>query len=235
MKKYYVQFSKSIIVKFLTYSLIISFTAASISGCKSWSNTAKGGAIGAAGGAAAGAAIGKAAGNTAAGAIFGAAVGGVAGAAIGAYMDKQANELEEDLEGAKVERIGEGIKITFDSGILFGFDKSDLTAASRENIQELAQILKKYDDTNVLIEGHTDSKGSEEYNQNLSERRAESVADYVTNLGVDASRLITVGYGEAQPVAANDSEAGRAENRRVELAIYANEKLKRAAKRGQLD
>jgi outer membrane protein OmpA-like peptidoglycan-associated protein len=203
--------------------------------CSNWSKTAKGGAIGAAGGAAAGAAIGKAAGNTAAGAILGAAIGGVAGSAIGAYMDKQAEELEEDLEGATVERVGEGIKITFDSGILFDVDKSNLTPDAQQNIRELAETLKKYDDTNILVEGHTDATGSDSYNQSLSERRAQSVMDYATSIGVDRSRFQIKGYGESQPVASNDTEAGRRENRRVEVAIFANEELKKAARDGELE
>ncbi len=220
---------------FLTYSLIIALGIFTISGCKSWSNTAKGGTVGAAAGGAAGAAIGKAAGNTAAGAILGAAIGGVAGATIGAYMDKQAEEMEEDLEGAEIERIGEGIKITFDSGILFGFDSHQLTAPAKENIQELGEILQKYEDTNVLIAGHTDDKGAEDYNQNLSRQRANSVADYAQSIGVDPSRFIIEGFGESQPVASNETADGRAQNRRVELAIYANKKLQRAAKRGDLE
>ncbi|MGB3181070.1 MAG: OmpA family protein [Cyclobacteriaceae bacterium] len=203
--------------------------------CSNWSKTAKGGAYGAAGGAAAGAAIGKAAGNTAAGAILGAAIGGVAGSAIGAYMDKQAEELEEDLEGATVERVGEGIKITFDSGILFDVDKSALTPNAEANIRELAETLKKYDDTNILVEGHTDATGSDSYNMNLSERRAESVMSYAASIGVDRSRFQIKGYGETQPVATNDSETGRQQNRRVEVAIFANEELKEAAREGDLD
>jgi len=217
---------------FIISLLVLS---ASFYGCKSWSNTAKGGTVGAAAGGAAGAAIGKATGNTAAGAILGAAIGGVAGATIGAYMDRQAEEIRDDLENAKVERIGEGIKITFDSGILFGFDSYALTANARENIRELSDILKKYEDTNILIEGHTDDKGAAEYNQTLSDNRAESVAEYAESLDVDQNRLITVGYGENQPVASNETEAGRSQNRRVEVAIYANDKLKKAARRGEIE
>ncbi|MFA0963584.1 OmpA family protein [Roseivirga sp. BDSF3-8] len=203
--------------------------------CSNWSKTAKGGVYGAAGGAAAGAAIGKAAGNTAAGAILGAAIGGVAGSAIGAYMDKQAEELEEDLDGATVERVGEGIKITFDSGILFDVDKSTLTPEAKENIRELAETLKKYEDTNILVEGHTDATGSDDYNMSLSQRRAESVVNYATSLGVTPGRFQIKGYGETQPVASNESAAGRQQNRRVEVAIFANEELKEAARDGELD
>lgn len=202
-------------------------------GCNT-SRTLRGGAIGAGAGGALGGIIGSKSDNTAKGAILGAVVGGTAGALIGNYMDKQAAELERDLEGATVERIGEGIKITFDSGILFGFDSSELTASSKENISELATVLKKYEDTEILIEGHTDSKGAEEYNQQLSERRAASVSGQLKSLGVAGSRTSEVGYGEIQPVADNSTDAGRSLNRRVEVAIFANKKLKRAAQRGEI-
>lgn len=206
-----------------------------ISSCSNWSKTAKGGAVGTAGGAAVGAGVGKLAGNTAVGAIMGAAIGGVAGATIGAYMDKQANEMRNDLEGANIERVGEGIKITFDSGILFDVNKTDLKPVAQQNIRELSETLKKYEDTNILIEGHTDDTGADEYNQTLSERRAKSVSDYLTTLGVDNSRVTTTGYGEQQPIADNTTAQGREQNRRVEIAIFANKKLQKAAKRGDLD
>lgn len=199
------------------------------------SRTLRGGAIGAGAGGAIGGVIGSGSDNTAKGAILGAVIGGAAGALIGNYMDKQAEELRNDLEGAEVERIGEGIKITFDSGILFGFDSSKLTPTSRENIGDLAATLNKYNDTDILIQGHTDSKGTEEYNQELSKERAASVANYLTGLNVVRTRITTVGYGETMPVADNSTEEGRRLNRRVEIAIYANDKLKRAAKRGTLD
>lgn len=198
------------------------------------SKTFKGGAIGAGAGGAIGGLIGSKSDNTAKGAILGAVIGGSAGALIGNYMDKQAKELQEDLEGAKVERIGEGIKITFDSGILFGFDSAELTAASRENISSLAKTLQKYEDTEILIQGHTDSKGSDNYNQTLSEKRAKSVSDQLRMLGVASSRISEVGYGESMPIADNSTEAGRSLNRRVEVAIYANDKLKKAAEKGDM-
>ena len=201
------------------------------SGCKSWSHTAKGGVIGGAGGAVLGGLIGKAAGNTLLGAIIGAAVGGAAGAYIGNYMDKQAAEIDRDLEGATVERIGEGIKITFDSGLLFDVGKSDLRAASRTNLTNLAAILNKYPDTEILIEGHTDATGSDESNLTLSRNRAQSVANFLGSQQVIASRFTIMGYGEAQPVATNDSDSGRQANRRVELAIMANDKLKDVAEK----
>jgi outer membrane protein OmpA-like peptidoglycan-associated protein len=198
-------------------------------GCASWSKTAKGGTIGAAGGAAVGAVIGNQAGNTVLGAIIGAAVGGAAGAYIGNYMDKQADEIEKDIEGAKVQRVGEGIRITFDSGILFDVNKSDLKPVSKENITKLATTLKKYEDTNILIEGHTDATGTDEYNLELSKKRAEAVANYLATLQVSPTRFTIMGYGEAQPLMTNDTPEGRAANRRVELGIMANDKLKKVA------
>lgn len=198
-------------------------------GCASMSNAEKGAVIGGAGGAVVGGVIGNAAGNTAVGAIIGAAVGGAAGAIIGNYMDKQAEEMERDLAGAKIERIGEGIKITFDSGLLFAVDKYDLQPAAQTNLSKLSTILNKYEDTNILIEGHTDADGTETYNQTLSERRAASVAHYLSSHSVASGRMNTVGYGELQPIADNSSASGKQANRRVEVAIMANEKLKKAA------
>jgi outer membrane protein OmpA-like peptidoglycan-associated protein len=202
-------------------------------GCKA-NNTTKGGAIGAGAGGVIGGVIGSRSGNTATGAIIGAAVGGATGAIIGRQMDKQAEELKRDLEGAKVERVGEGILITFDSGLLFKTNSSELEPATKTNLTDLAGTLNKYDDTNVLIEGHTDNTGEEPYNQRLSERRAAEVQQFLMSQGVDGSRLTTRGYGESQPVASNDSDGGRSSNRRVEVAIYANEKMKRLAKKGEL-
>ncbi|WP_026966981.1 OmpA family protein [Algoriphagus terrigena] len=199
--------------------------------CKT-SNAVKGGAIGGAAGGVIGGLISK--NNTATGIIIGSAIGGSAGAIIGHEMDKQAEELQRDLEGAKVERVGEGIKITFDSGLLFGFDQASLTATSETNLKDLATILQKYEDTNILIEGHADDKGTEEYNQKLSEERAQSVSSYLTGLGVSSGRVSDVGHGEIMPVGSNDSEAGRAANRRVEVAIYANKKMQKMAKKGEL-
>ena len=214
--------------KFLIGLLIISLLAGAM-GCAEWNRTAKGAAIGAGVGGAAGGLIGHATGNTAAGVLIGAAVGGAAGALIGNYMDKQAAEIEKDIEGAKVERVGEGIKITFNSGILFDVNKANLKNYSRTELTKLATILNKYDDTNILLAGHTDATGSEDYNLRLSQRRAHSVADYLVIQNVNSQRFSVHGYGESDPVATNDTEGGRAQNRRVEIAIWANEKLKRAA------
>jgi outer membrane protein OmpA-like peptidoglycan-associated protein len=202
--------------------------------CKNMSKSQKGTYIGAAGGAAAGGAIGKAAGNTALGAILGAVVGGAAGYGIGRYMDKQAEELKKDLEGAEIERVGEGIKITFREGIQFAVNSDVLSESSKTNLTELAQTLKKYDDTNILIEGHTDITGSREHNMGLSDRRAESVSNYLESIGVASKRITNEGYGPDQPVGDNNTDYGRQQNRRVEVAIFANEKLKKKAEKGQL-
>ncbi|UII24780.1 OmpA family protein [Fulvivirga maritima] len=204
-----------------------------LTGCQA-SNTHKGGAVGAAAGGAIGAAIGSGSDNTAVGAIIGAAVGGTAGALIGRRMDKQAEELRRDLEGAKVERVGEGIKITFDSGLLFDTDSYSLKSTMKQNLSDLATTLNKYEDTNILIEGHTDSTGSDSYNQTLSEQRANSVSSYLMAQGVSTSRVKTQGYGESQPIADNSTASGRQQNRRVEVAIYANKKMKKMAERGEL-
>jgi outer membrane protein OmpA-like peptidoglycan-associated protein len=195
-----------------------------------WTRAEKGTVIGAGAGGAIGAAIGNKAGNTAVGAILGAAVGGAAGAFIGDYMDKQAAELQKELENARIERIGEGIKVTFDSGILFDFDKSTLRSASQEQIRNFAGALTKYEDTDIFIAGHTDAIGSEDYNMTLSRQRAESVANYLENLGVSRTRFTLTGFGETQPIASNDTSEGQQLNRRVEVAIYANAKLKEVAK-----
>jgi outer membrane protein OmpA-like peptidoglycan-associated protein len=195
------------------------------------SNTQKGAVGGAAAGGAIGGVIGHQSGNTAVGAIIGAAVGGAAGAYIGNYMDKQAAEMEKDLEGAKIERIGEGIKITFDSGLLFDIDKATLKQASRDNLTHLAVILNKYPDTNILLEGHTDATGSDEHNLALSLNRSRAVENYLAGQQVMETRFTIMGYGEDQPVASNETSEGRAQNRRVEVAIYANDKLKKTAEK----
>ncbi len=168
--------------------------------------------------------------STARGGAAGAAAGGAAGAYIGNYMDRQADEMREDIEDAKIERVGEGIKITFDSGILFPFDESTLTAESRREISQLADILKKYKKTKILIEGHTDSKGSKDYNLDLSRDRAQSVVNFLVQKDINATRFSTMGYGESQPEATNATAEGRAKNRRVEIAIYANDELKEVAR-----
>jgi outer membrane protein OmpA-like peptidoglycan-associated protein len=217
-------------MKILSYVLIIAMLVG-MAGCASMSNKEKGAVIGAGSGAAIGGAIGSQTGNTLLGAIIGAAVGGAAGAYIGNYMDDQAEEIERDLEGATVERVGEGIKITFDSGILFDTNSAAVQSAGRQNLVNLAEILQKYADTDILIEGHTDATGSEEYNLRLSENRARAVATILEGAHVVPTRFTIMGYGEAQPVGDNDTMAGRQANRRVEIAIMANDKLKDAAEK----
>ncbi len=214
--------------KILAFLLILSMVG-SIAGCASMKKRDTGAIIGAASGAVVGGVIGNKAGSTAVGVILGAVVGGVAGAYIGNYMDKQAEEMRRDIEGAKIERIGEGIKITFDSGVLFDVDKATLRPDAKTNLIELSAILNKYEDTDILIEGHTDSTGPEDYNMDLSIRRAQSVSSYLATNKVLPTRFNVIGYGEAQPIADNSTVEGRQLNRRVEIAIVANEKLKKIA------
>lgn len=191
--------------------------------------------IGAATGAAAGVLIGRANGGTAQGAIIGAVVGGAAGAIIGHQMDQQAKELAQNIPGATVERVGEGIQVTFSSGLLFGFDSDRVLGESAKNLKTLAKSLDKYPDSDLLIVGHTDSLGTSVYNQDLSLRRARATAAYLTSQGVQLERLKSEGRGEREPVADNNTEAGQARNRRVEVAIFANAKLRAeaAAKAGK--
>lgn len=207
-------------MKRITCFLILTLVCTPLLSC---SNAGKGAAIGAAGGGIIG---GVADDNTVRGVLIGAMIGGVAGAIIGSYMDDQARELEEDLEGARVERVGEGIQITFDSGLLFAVDKAELSAEARANLVKMAGVLKKYEKTDVLLEGHTDNTGSDDYNMGLSERRAEAVARFLSANGVNGDRFTVVGYGESQPIASNEDSSGRAMNRRVEVAIIANDELK---------
>jgi outer membrane protein OmpA-like peptidoglycan-associated protein len=190
----------------------------------------KGAVVGAGGGAAVGAVVGKALGNTAMGAIVGATVGGATGAVIGRKMDKQAEEMQQVLGDAEVRREGEGIVIVFKEKILFGFNQSDLNATSKQSLNKLEDVLKKYPDTDLEIIGHTDDKGSHDYNQTLSERRAASVADHLRANGIASTRIKTRGMGETDPKSPNDTEANQAENRRVEFVITANEKMKAEAK-----
>lgn len=215
--------SKIILLAFLSSALLVS-------GCASLSRSVKGGAIGTAAGGAAGAVIGRASGNTAMGAVIGATVGGVTGAIIGRQMDKQAAEIENEIPGVTVKRVGEGIVIEFTNDVLFGFDLYDLKPQAKENLDKLVIILNKYPDTNIEIHGHTDSKGSIKYNQSLSERRARAVSDYLISKQIASQRLTTIGFGEEKPVASNETADGQDKNRRVEFAITANEKMIREAK-----
>lgn len=211
-------------------TVVVALFAVMASGCKTMNRTQKGAVIGAAGGGAVGAVIGKAAGNTAMGAIIGAAVGGAAGAVIGHKMDKQAEEMKKVLGDAEVRREGEGIVILFKEKVLFGFDRSDINTSAESSLNKLVNVLQKYPDTNIEIIGHTDDKGSDTYNQALSERRAVSVSNFLKGQGVSSSRVTTKGMGESDPVATNDTEEGRSLNRRVEFVITANDKMKADAK-----
>jgi len=195
-----------------------------------WSNKTKGAIIGTAGGAAAGAAVGSQTGSTARGAIIGAVVGGATGMIIGNRMDKQAEQLQQQVAGATVQRVGEGLVVTFDSGLLYDFDSSQIRAEAGRNLQALAASLKDYPDTEILIVGHTDSEGTDAYNQDLSLRRADAASGYLGREGVAYSRMHTAGRGEAEAVSTNETDAGRQLNRRIEIAIYANEAARTASR-----
>ena len=197
--------------------------------CKNMNRTQKGAAIGTGGGAAVGAVIGKAAGNTALGAIIGATVGGVTGAVIGKKMDRQAEEIKNEVPGAKVERVNEGIVVEFSSAVLFGFDQAAIAGNAQTTMNDLITILNKYPDTNLEIQGHTDNTGTDEYNQGLSERRANSVATYLKSHGIASSRITTKGLSKTYPKYSNETADGRAQNRRVEFLITANDKMKKDA------
>ena len=193
-----------------------------VSGCSTWSKTAKGTVIGTGAGAAVGAVVGKTLGNTAAGAIAGAVVGGTVGAIIGRNMDKKAAELEKEMDGVTIQRVEEGIAVSFDSGLLFDVDSSNLRPASYENLRKLAAIIKRDNETVLMIVGHTDSTGDESYNLGLSERRAQSASAYMVSQGLPSSRIQLVGRGELEPIGDNSTDAGRQKNRRIEVAIYAS-------------
>lgn len=207
------------------------FVASALAGCSSMSRTGKGAVIGGAAGGVIGGVIGKQSGNTAKGAIIGAAVGGAAGALIGRQMDQQARQLEQNIPGARVERVGEGIQVTFASGLLFDFDSDRVRGNARSNLDALASSLDQYDQSNLLIVGHTDDVGADSYNAGLSERRADAAADYLMSRSVKRSRVHTAGRGESEPMATNATESGRSQNRRVEVAIYASEAWQKEAQR----
>lgn len=219
-------------MKKLQLSVItIACAAMLFSGCASMNKTQKGAAVGVAAGGAMGAVIGKATGNTALGAIIGATVGGATGAVIGNKMDKQAKEIEQTVPDAKVERVGEGIVVEFSSAVLFGFDKSSLSAEAKTNLDKLVKVLNSYPDTDIEVQGHTDSKGSEAYNMDLSIKRASEVSAYLNNSGIKNTRLTLKGFGESVPKYSNDTKEGQSQNRRVEFLITANEKMKAEAEK----
>ena len=215
-------------------AILLSVAAASgvgLTGCAGLSNKERGAVIGGATGAAVGGVIGRNSGSTAKGAIIGAVIGGAAGAIIGHQMDQAAKEIDQSVPGATVERVGEGVLVTFESGLLFPYDSDVLTSAARTNLTNLAQNMGKFPNTDLLIVGHTDSNGSNEYNQSLSERRARAAANYLISQGVSSGRIRTMGLGETEPKASNDTAEGQAQNRRVEVAIFANEQAQAEARR----
>lgn len=215
----------TILSTFLAGLVLVSAT-----GCASMNKTSKGAVIGGVAGGAAGAVIGNQTGSTARGAIIGAVLGGAAGAIIGNRMDQRAKEIQQSVPDATVERVGEGIQVTFPSGLLFGFDSDVIRSNAAGNLSELARNLRQDNDSNLLIVGHTDAVGSSQYNQTLSEQRAQSAARYLKAQGV-SSYIATAGLGEREPVASNSTEAGRQDNRRVEIAIYASAALQEEARR----
>ena len=213
------------------FLLIVIVLAISLAGCKTMNKTQKGAVIGGASGGAVGAVVGRSVGNTAMGAIIGATVGGVGGAIIGKQMDKQAEEIAKEMGDADVIREGEAIVIRFREKVLFAYDHSDLSVDAKASLDKLRTTLHKYPETNILVIGHTNDKGTEKYNQTLSENRANSVTTYTSQNGIDNNRLTAIGKGETDPIATNSTEEGSASNRRVEFVITANDKMKADAKK----
>ncbi|MEW5918717.1 MAG: OmpA family protein [Gemmatimonadota bacterium] len=211
----------------------IALAALVVSGsaCASLNKKERGAIIGAGAGAVIGGAIGKHNGSTAKGAIVGAVIGGAAGAIIGHQMDQQAKELKQNIPGAVVERVGEGIQVTFESGLLYDFNSDVVKGSARSNLSTLAKSLEQYPKSNLLIVGHTDSVGTHAYNEDLSRRRAQAAANFLVAEGVDRSRLQTMGLGETEPVNMANTESAHAQNRRVEVAIYASPELVAEARR----
>ena len=209
---------------------VLVTVAAIGSACASTNSATEGAVIGATGGGAIGAVVGNKTGSTARGAIIGAVVGGAAGALIGRRMDDQAKELEAEVQAGTIERIGEGIQVTFASGLLYDFDSDAIRPEAAANLRNLALSLKKYPDTQLLIVGHTDALGATAYNQDLSTRRADAASRYLVSQGIAASRISTAGRGETEAVGSNETEAGRQMNRRIEVAIFASEAARTAAR-----
>jgi outer membrane protein OmpA-like peptidoglycan-associated protein len=209
----------------------ITAIAFMIFSCKSANKQQKGTVIGAAGGAAVGAIIGK---GSIWGILAGAAIGGTAGNLIGKKMDKQAKELKQAVPTAEVNRVDEGINVTFESGLMFALNSSEISESYKNDLASAAEVFNKYPETNIVIEGHTDDTGGDDYNMALSEKRAKAVQAFLASKGVSADRMTAKWYGETQPKYPNDSEANRQKNRRVELAVIANDKMKSDAKAGNL-
>ena len=210
-------------------SVAIVVLAVDLFGCARFNKRQQGAVIGAGAGGASGAVVGNQTGSTTRGAIIGAVVGGTAGLIIGNQMDQQAKELKQSIAGATIERVGEGIRVTFASGLFYEFDSDQVLAGAATNLRSLASSLDKFPNTDVLIVGYTDAAGLSEYNQSLSRRRAVAASEYLVTQGVSVGRLRTAGRGEMEPVATNDTEAGRQLNRRVEIAIFANASAKKSS------
>lgn len=225
---------KTLKLRVATYFVAFGLATFLLAGCETVQNmnkSTKGAVIGGAGGAVIGGVIGKKAGNTALGSILGAAVGGAAGTLIGKKMDRQAEEIRKNVPNAEVIQQGEGLIVKFDSGLLFAFGKADLTEQARANIAKLASSMQANPQTNILVVGHTDNVGSDSYNYTLSQRRAASVRDYLAVNGVSTNRVTTSGKGMTEPIADNSTEDGRAQNRRVEIVVVANDAMKQEAQR----
>jgi outer membrane protein OmpA-like peptidoglycan-associated protein len=225
--------------KSIIYLLSILFTTGiilpSCTAVKNTNKTQRGAAIGAVGGALLGGIIGNnvgGGGKGALGAVLGGVIGGVAGGVIGNKMDKQAREISNTLPGATVERVGEGIKLTLgENAVRFDTNKSTLTSNAKANLDKLVKVFNEYPDTNIQIYGHTDSAGADDYNMNLSKQRAASVKAYLSAKGLASGRFITNGLGETEPLASNETVEGKSQNRRVEFAITANEKMVKDAEK----
>ena len=217
-----------------TFVFVPVLVALLFADCKSMNNTQKATAAGAAVGATAGAIIGHGK-NSVLDALIGGAVGGGAGYLIGRHMDKQAAEIKQAVPDAQVTRVGEGINMTFNSGLLFKINSSLLSDEAKANLEKVAGIFQKYPDENILIEGHTDNTGTPAYNMDLSKKRAYAVSDYLVAKGVSSGRMNIKWYGDTQPKVPNDNDANRAQNRRVELGIMANDQMKQQAQQGALN
>lgn len=219
---------KKVSLVFVSLAILTSCDAV-----KNANNTQKGAVIGTTAGAVLGGIIGNNVGkrNSALGAVIGGVVGGVAGGVIGKQMDKQAQRIENELPGAEVTRVGEGIDIVLDekSGVYFDTNKHNINTKSKENLNKLVKVFKDYPDTNIIVEGHTDSSGDENYNLELSKKRANSVTSFLVANGIAQSRLTTYWHGETLPKYDNSTAEGRSKNRRVEFGIVANEAMKEKA------
>lgn len=231
---------KQLFGKTMVFMAGIIILSAGCSTTKKMNKEERGVAVGAAGGAVIGSIIGNNIGNkqnTALGAIIGAVIGGAAGGIIGNKMDRQAEVIKQEIPGAEVTRVGEGINVTFNennpdgskAGVYFATDKYDINSNSMLALNKLVKVFNSYPETNILIEGHTDNVGDAAYNTILSKKRATEVGDFIIAQGIAKSRLTIKWYGETQPKVENSSDANKALNRRVEFAITANDKMKEEA------